>query len=89
MVRVRAIFQGRVQGVGFRWTCLETAKPFAVTGLVRNEPDGTVLLEAQGEQDEVNAFLGAVSERLRTNIRDMSTQSLTPSDDERQFRVER
>jgi acylphosphatase len=59
-VRKRAIVTGRVQGVGFRYFTERTARPFRVTGLVRNLPDGTVEIEAQGSSDEVESFLEKV-----------------------------
>lgn len=67
--RVRVVFHGSVQGVGFRYTTRRLAGGFEVTGWVRNLPDGTVELEAQGERAEVDAFLkrlrGAMSGYVR------------------------
>lgn len=57
MARVRARVSGRVQGVAFRVSARHEATPLGLTGWVRNEPDGRVLLEAQGERDRVDAFL--------------------------------
>ncbi len=68
---------------------MAAAEPFAVTGLVRNEPDGTVLLEAQGEQGEVDAFLASIAERMRPNIKGVSTHSLPLMDAEQRFRIDR
>jgi len=50
-------FEGRVQGVFFRATTQKAAHRFAVTGWVRNEPDGSVLAEVQGEPGEIDRFL--------------------------------
>ncbi len=54
--RVAVRFTGTVQGVGFRWTCREIAHELGLTGWVRNEYDGSVSLEIQGEGDDVSAF---------------------------------
>lgn len=62
-------FSGRVQGVGFRYSTLQTAKEYAVSGFVRNLDDGRVLLVAEGEQTEVQAFCDTVAERLSPFIR--------------------
>lgn len=62
MMAKEVTFEGRVQGVGFRHTVLELARGFDVTGWVRNEPDGSVLLLAAGEADEVNGFLREILE---------------------------
>jgi acylphosphatase len=64
MIRRRVHFQGRVQGVGFRARARDTARSHAVTGWVRNEPDGTVCLEVQGEEDVVRAYLGDLRRRV-------------------------
>ena len=62
-------FSGRVQGVGFRYSTLQVAKEFEVSGCVRNLPDGRVQLEAEGTPAEVRAFVAAVAERMEGYIR--------------------
>ncbi len=65
MIRRRVVFSGRVQGVGFRATTREVARDHpGVSGWVRNEPDGSVTLETQGEPVAVDAFLADVRGRL-------------------------
>ena len=54
---VRARVTGRVQGVSFRWYTQEQARRLGVAGWVRNEPDGSVLLHAEGEQEAVAALV--------------------------------
>jgi len=63
------VFSGRVQGVGFRYTTLQVAKEFDVTGFVSNLADGRVHLEAEGRATEVHAFVQAVEERMHGHIR--------------------
>jgi acylphosphatase len=48
--QMHAIVRGRVQGVSFRYFTLQTALRLGVTGWVRNNPDGTVEVIAQGDQ---------------------------------------
>ena len=48
---------GRVQGVSFRWYTQEQARSLGVTGWVRNEPDGTVLVHAEGDDAPVDALV--------------------------------
>lgn len=55
-----AVFSGRVQGVGFRFTVCELAAAFDVTGFVKNLHDGTVELKAEGTLKELNRFMHAV-----------------------------
>jgi acylphosphatase len=60
MTATRVLYEGRVQGVGFRWTARNLAKEFDVTGTVKNLPDGRVELVAAGEPAEVSTFLDAM-----------------------------
>jgi acylphosphatase len=53
-------YEGRVQGVGFRYTVRQIATGFDITGSIRNLPDGRVELHACGDSDEVTAFLQAI-----------------------------
>lgn len=48
---------GKVQNVGFRYYTAKTAQEFGITGFVRNNPDGSVYIEAEGEKDMLEAFL--------------------------------
>lgn len=57
MRRARAIVSGRVQGVSYRASCASEARRIGVVGWVRNLPDGTVELEAEGTSDQVARFL--------------------------------
>ena len=57
MKAVQARVVGRVQGVSFRWYTEERARALGVTGWVRNEPDGSVLLHAEGDDDAVDALV--------------------------------
>lgn len=70
--RVTVIYTGRVQGVGFRYRVSELAGRYAVTGFVRNLPDGTVELVAEGQPGELESFLDAIHLRMQANIRDTS-----------------
>jgi acylphosphatase len=68
-------FSGRVQGVGFRYTTMQAAKEFEVSGWVKNLSDGRVQLEAEGEPQAVKAFVTAVEERLHGYIRKTERQT--------------
>ena len=59
---VQVFYEGRVQGVGFRYTARRAAAGFDVAGYVRNLPDGRVELVAAGDEEEVDGFLEAVRE---------------------------
>jgi len=58
----KVIYEGRVQGVGFRYSTKQIAMGFDVVGWVSNLPDGRVEMQVEGEEQEVEAFLAAVEE---------------------------
>ena len=58
--RLSARITGRVQGVGFRYFTRTTAQQLGVVGWVRNESDGTVRIEAEGDRDALSTLLEAV-----------------------------
>ena len=63
--RIRVVYSGRVQGVGFRWQVSQVAENFAVTGFVRNLEDGTVELLVEGCVAEVRGMIQAVDQKLK------------------------
>lgn len=62
MKATQVFYEGRVQGVGFRYTVRKTALGFDVRGTVRNLPDGRVELQVAGDASEVQAFLQEIRE---------------------------
>ena len=57
MVRKHFRFMGRVQGVGFRIRAKYAARGMCITGWVRNEWDGSVVMEAQGAAGAIDQML--------------------------------
>jgi len=88
-VRKAFRFTGRVQGVGFRATSRSVAGRYAITGWVRNEPDGSVWLEAQGEETEINAFLETLGKRVEGLVESRDDMKASPVEGEEGFRIER
>ena len=56
-VHINIRITGKVQGVGFRETTKYVADQSGIKGYIRNEADGSVYLEAEGEQWELDSFL--------------------------------
>lgn len=48
---------GYVQGVGFRWSAAREARSLGITGYVKNLPDGSVYIEAEGAEEQLNSFV--------------------------------
>lgn len=51
------VIHGRVQGVFFRASCADVATRLRVSGWARNEPDGTVHAEFEGDEKSVAAII--------------------------------
>ncbi len=62
-------YEGRVQGVGFRWQTRQAAQQFEVCGYVRNVADGRVEMEVEGEKEEIDRFLEEVARQMEGFIR--------------------
>ena len=77
MISLQVFYEGRVQGVGCRWSVRHVAKGFDLTGWVRNLADGRVELQVNGEESEVRAFLEAIMQsELRAHIRKQAEAKL-------------
>lgn len=90
MIAKRVTFEGRVQGVGFRYTVKDLSRGFDVCGRVRNLPDGSVELEAMGEPDEVDAFIREIAEEspVARNIRNQRVEVIPLLENHSGFRIE-
>jgi acylphosphatase len=78
--RVHLLFVGRVQGVGFRYTAAELARSCGIGGFVRNLPDGTVELAAEGEVLSLDRFLLSLQHcRLARYIVEQHQREESPS----------
>lgn len=80
MTSRQVFYEGRVQGVGFRYTVKQIAKGFDITGSVRNLADGRVEVQASGAEEEVRGFIDAIAEsELRAHIRKKTEGTIAPS----------
>ena len=51
------LVSGRVQRVGYRFSCMEAAYKYNIRGSVRNKRDGSVYIEAEGVEKDLNEFI--------------------------------
>jgi acylphosphatase len=79
--RWQVLYEGRVQGVGFRYTVSTIAKSFPVRGYVRNLPDGRVEVIVEGKNSDVDGFLGEIRAARAAGIK-RETQSEVPGTEE-------
>lgn len=88
-VTLQIIYSGRVQGVGFRATAQAIAGRFPIAGFVKNRPDRTVELVAQGAPEVVQAFLEAVADRLARQIEGITESPISVDEPLEGFRIHR
>lgn len=51
------VVYGKVQGVGFRYYTQKKAEELNITGYVKNKPNGTVYIEAEGNEVDIETFI--------------------------------
>lgn len=57
MVHYNILVTGKVQGVFYRASAQQAAEQLGVTGFVRNQPDGSVYIEAEGDEDQLEQLV--------------------------------
>ncbi len=85
VLRKHLIVSGLVQGVGFRWRARQAARSLGVTGWVRNNWDGTVSLELQGSEEQIDRVLQALEQGRYIRIERIQSRSIPPQAEERDF----
>lgn len=69
--RIHVFYNGRVQGVGFRFTAENIAKGLSLTGWVKNLNEGNVEVVAEGDKDSLEDFLERIKDYFSHYISDM------------------
>ena len=69
MKKLKATVSGKIWGVGYRARVITIAKAFRLVGSVQNLDDGRVGIIAEGEEDTLNTFLGAI--RIKDRLIDV------------------
>ena len=87
MIRRHITFYGRVQRVGFRYTAEYTASNNNCTGWVKNEYDGSVIMEIQGREEDIDEVLAALENDLYIRITDMEVEDMEPLENECGFKT--
>ena len=87
MVRKHIVFYGYVQGVGFRYRACQAADLYGCTGWVRNDWDGSVTMEIQGEEEQIDQVILAIERGRYIRIEDMRVKETRVIDDEYRFRA--
>ena len=86
IIRKHIKFYGRVQGVGFRYSACYSALEIGVTGWVRNEWDGSVEMEVQGTEEQIEKLLSMLYQRPFISIENMEVEIIPLEKSERKFK---
>ena len=85
VVRKALRFFGSVQGVGFRYRAVHAARRVGATGWVRNEWDGSVSMEIQGSEAQIDRVLEMIGRGTFVRVEWMEARSLPVLSEERGF----
>lgn len=88
LIRERIRVSGRVQGVGFRYRAQYAAKNYGVKGFVRNEYDGSVLMELQGTERQITDMLIELQNSPYIRMDKIDAVRIPVKEEERRFRVQ-
>lgn len=87
MAARHVIFIGRVQGVGFRYTAHRIAHRHQLAGFVRNLPDGTVEMFAQGTARDIDDCIQDINEYFGDYLRETKIQEIPTDPKYKDFRI--
>ncbi|HAE15539.1 MAG TPA: acylphosphatase [Erysipelotrichaceae bacterium] len=76
-----------LQGVGFRYRSVYAARQYGATGWVRNESDGSVSMEIQGTEEQIDLVIQSIEKSPYIEIRTMDVKNISVIPDEREFIV--
>jgi len=86
--RVVVHVSGRVQGVGYRFFARSEARRHDLVGWVRNDPDGSVSVVAEGPRGGLESFVNSLREGPPgSRVRDISISWEPPDERFTDFRV--
>lgn len=87
MIRKHFKITGHVQGVGFRYRASYAANGLGITGWVKNEWDGSVEMEAQGEIEMIHKMLALINESPYISIDNMVSKEIPLEEHENGFHI--
>ena len=85
IIRQHIIFTGFVQGVGFRYRARKAADMYGCTGWVRNDWNGTVSMEIQGTEEQIDRVILAIGKGRYIRIEDMDCRTIPVKTGEKSF----
>ena len=67
-MKKKFIFQGKVQGVGFRYAVKMLAEKYNLVGWIQNNDDGSVVLIADGLKNDIQSLINSLQDGFHDNI---------------------
>jgi len=87
ILRKHFIFYGRVQGVGFRYRAYSAAIKLGLSGFVSNLYNGTVEMEVQGTEEEINRLVVTLDQTKPIRIEGIDSEEIPVKHKEKGFRM--
>ena len=87
MIRKHITFSGWIQGVGFRYRARHAADLYGCTGWVKNEWDGSVTMEIQGGEEQIDQVILAIERGTYIRIENMDVKTIPLVEGEYSFRT--
>jgi acylphosphatase len=85
---IKIIVNGLVQGVGYRYYCYRKANEFDIKGYTKNLPDGSVVIEAEGEKSMLNEFVKQLRiGPMNSNVKSVIIEELDEEKYYQDFRI--
>ena len=75
-IRKEFHFEGNVQNIGFRFEVQSHAKPLGITGYAKNNDDGSVTAELQGNLEDINRVISDLQNIDRIQIDSMTEKDI-------------
>lgn len=75
-IRKHFVFYGAVQGVGFRFRAYHAASLYGVTGWVKNCSDGSVEMEAEGSEADIDSMVLSIEKGNYILIENMKVREI-------------
>ena len=88
ILRKHIKFYGRVQGVGFRYRAEKSASIYDIYGWIRNNSDGSVEMEVQGEEENIDKMIELIKKGNFIEVDVIEEKNIPLRDDEYGFIIE-
>lgn len=86
-IRKEFHFEGNVQNIGFRFEVQSHAKPLGITGYAKNNDDGTVTAQLQGNLEDINRVISDLQNIDRIQIDSMTEKEIPLDNYENDFYI--